>query len=397
MQTRHSISTYIHYIVEQASTRRLQSDFAGSEAIEQNRSYIDMVPEVFGFVQNLILPSIADGNADDRITFQLQPSRNYNAGVRCCRGGKFEIYVNEGIVDRLYAFCNIYGGLDSLFMREHLTAFEQHGVSYDQALGVSFTAGLIQVLMHEYFHVAAGHVGYLKETYWQDAEAEFCFSESDEYEDDPVYQAFRKMTELEADGAAAALTLQFSEDILEGLNISFASGEARPDLLHRAVLLGCFGAVCLINGLFEKSVHANEEYPFPATRLINLCSSYFRVVAPDVVSWKDGDFKVRNVDDNDASDITDLMQSSVSRALFILHDALEVHGTKSELLVEGWIDRPNETTEFMYDILMVLGGSTPFKSVHGRELSELSELRANMMHKLVPHRELDLWPMTESG
>ena len=91
------------------------------------------------------------------------------------------------------------------------------------------------------------------------------------------------------------------------------------------------------------------------------------------------------------------MQATVSRALFILHDALEAHGTKSELLVEGWIDRPDETTEFMHDILMVLGGSTPSKSVHGEELSTLSERRPDMMQKLVAHRELDLWPMTDTG
>jgi hypothetical protein len=364
---------------------------------KDDRAYLDMVPEVFGFVQDLILPSICDGNADARILFQLEPSRKYNAGVRWRPSGQYQIYVNEGMVDKLYKFCNIYGGLESHFMRQHLEEFKAQGVSFDQALGLSFTAGLIQVLMHEYFHVAAGHVGYLREVYWQNDEVEFCFSESDASEDDPVYLAFRKMAELEADGAATALTLQFAEDILEGLDISFASGETRQNLLHRAILLGCFGAVCLINGLFEKSVHASEEYPFPATRLINLCSSYFRVVALDVVRWKDGDYKVRHVEDGDASEITDLMQSSVSRALFILHDALVAYGTKSELLVEGWIDRPDETTDFMHDILMVLGGSTPSKSVHGRELSALSEQRANMMQKLVAHRELDLWPMTESG
>lgn len=368
-----------------------------NQIVDDDRAYLDMVPEVFGFVQDLILPSISDGNADERISFQFQPSLKYNAGVRWRPDGQYQIYVNEGMVEKLFEFCNIYGGLNSHFMRQHFAEFEEQGVSRDQALGVTFTAGLIQVLMHEYFHVAAGHVGYLRETYWQDEQTEFCFSESDDYEDDPGYLAFRKMTELEADGAATALTLQFSEDILEGLDIAFTSGEARPDLLHRAVLLDCFGAVCLINGLFEKSVHENEEYPFPATRLINLCSSYFRVVAPDVVRWKDGDYKVGNVDNAGASSITDLMQSSVSRALFILHDALEDSGIKSELLVEGWIDRPDETTNFMHDVLMVLGGSTPSKSVHGRELNALSELRAGMMKKLVPYRELDLWPMTESG
>lgn len=368
-----------------------------SDTENDYRAYLDMVPEVFGFVQNLILPSICDGNFDDRIAFRLQPSRRYNAGVRSHPGGQYQIYVNEGMIERLYEFCNIFGGLESLFMRQHLAEFEAHGVSFDQALGVSFTAGLIQVLMHEYFHVAAGHIGYLQETYWKDGEAEFCFSESDEYEDDPVYLAFRKMTELEADGAATALTLQFAEDILQSLDINFASGETHRDLLHRAILLGCFGAVCLINGLFERSAHTRGEYPFPATRLINLCSSYFRVVAPDLVRWKDGDYKVRHVEDDDAGEITVAMQASVSRALFILHDALEAHGTKSELLVEGWTDRPDETTDFMHDILMVLGGSTPSKSVHGRELSALSEQRANMMQKLVAHRELDLWPMTESG
>lgn len=365
--------------------------------VRNKEPFLDMVPGVFGFVQNLILPSICDGNFDERIAFQLQPSRKYNAGVRWRPGDQYQIYVNEGMIERLYEFCNIYGALESPFMRQHLAEFEAQGVSFDQALGVSFTAGLIQVLMHEYFHVAAGHIGYLQKTYWQNEEAEFCFSESDDYEDDPVYLAFRKMIELEADGAATALTLQFSEDILEGLDISFASGEAKPELLHRAILLGCFGAVCLINGLFEKSTHASEEYPFPATRLINLCSSYFRVVAPDAVRWKDGDYKVRDVDDADASGITSVMQASVSRALFILHDALEAHSIKSELLVDGWWDRPDETTDFMHDILMVLGGSTPSKSVHGRELSALSELRTEMMQKLVAHRELDLWPMTESG
>lgn len=356
-----------------------------------------MVPEVFGFVQKLILPSICDTNADERISFQLQPSLKYNAGVRWRLDGEYQVYVNEGMVDKLYEFCNIYGELESPFMSQHLAEFEEKGVSYSQALGITFASGLIQVLMHEYFHVAAGHIGYLRQVYWRDEEAEFCFSESDEYDDDPEYLAFRKMTELEADGAATALTLEFAEDILEALGIAFGSEQVQLDLLHRAVLLGCFGAVCLINGLFERSVHASEEYPFPATRLINICSSYFRVVAPDAVRWKNGDYVVQDVDDADVSGITGVMHATVSPALFILHEALGLSGTQSELLVEGWIDRPNETTDFMHDILMVLGGSTPSQSVHGRELSALSEQRADMMQKLVAHRELDLWPMTESG
>jgi len=246
--------------------------------------------------------------------------------------------------------------------------------------------------MHEYFHVAAGHIGFLRDVYWQGHNGEFCFSERDTREDDGDYLTFRKMSELEADGAATALTLEFSEDILQGLQISFTCGQARQDLLHRGVLLGCFAAVCLINGLFEKSDHESEEYPFPATRLINLCSSYFRVVAPEVVSWKDGDYRVRGVDDPEADSITGHIQASASRALFILHEALEVSGVRSELLVENWIDRPGETTDFMHDVLMVLSGSTPSKSVHGRELSPLSNLRADMSAKLEQHVELDLWP-----
>jgi len=181
---------------------------------EDDRAYLDMVPEVFGFVQNLILPSICDTNADGRISFQLQPSLRYNAGVRWRLDGQYQIYVNAGMIDKLYEFCNIYGELESHFMSQHLAEFEKQGVSHDQALGITFAAGLIQILMHEFFHVAAGHVGYLRQVYWRDEEAEFCFSESDGYEDDPVYLNFRKMTELEADGAATALTLQFAEDML---------------------------------------------------------------------------------------------------------------------------------------------------------------------------------------
>lgn len=99
------------------------------------------------------------------------------------------------------------------------------------------------------------------------------------------------------------------------------------------------------------------------------------------------------MDDEGASLTTNRIQSTVSRALFILHEALEATGTKSELLVEDWINRPDAPTEFMYDILMVLGGSTPCRSVHGKELVELSQLRADLIQRLKPFRELDLWPM----
>ena len=362
---------------------------------DNDRACLETVPEVFVFIKDLLLPSIVVGEHDKRVDFFLRQSRDYNAGVFCLPEGKYRIYINEGMVQQLYNFCNVYGALQGHFMQQHVIDFADSGVTIDDALSISFTAGLVQILMHEYFHVAAGHVGYIQDVYTDTNGVEFCHSETDRRDDDEHYTTFRKITELEADGASFALTLQFSEDILESLGITLTSGPQNTALLHRAVLLGSFGAVCLLNGLFEKSQHANEEYPFPATRLINLCSSYLRVVDPDVASWRDGDYRTIALDDERAGEITNQLQSSVSRALFILHEALETIGVNSELFVEDWINHPEERTDFMHDVLMVLGGSTPTHSAHGLELVALSELRADMMQKLSRYRELDLWPMQE--
>ncbi len=351
--------------------------------------YLEMLPDVFEFVGTFVVPIISGQDSEQALLFEITDQPDFSAGVRATETEAMGIYISEGAATRIYDYCS-----------EHSALIDAMGSSAERntdgvaLASLTYASALVFLLLHEYGHVAAGHIAFMLKYYPEYFEPEFGFSEVHK----PLslssdYSRFRRMSELEADGFAFAITLDFSEDICTSIGLEYDSDQASNDI-RKAVLLGCFVSVCLLDGVFDQKEEG--EYPFIASRIINLCSSYLRTVEPDAVQWSNGNHRFIVPSDEKAREITQVYEGTISPMLFLLHSTLTSMGLESEFFDESYVENSNPSTEFMQDIEKVLAGSIPDISVYGRALSALTPHRVEFMRGLRQFRQLDLWPMESS-
>ncbi|MEP4627149.1 MAG: hypothetical protein ABJR46_16530 [Tateyamaria sp.] len=348
----------------------------------QDGSGTEFLLDAFNFVTGCVLPSLEQEIDGERFRLLVHPSARYDAAIIPV-SGRFEIVVNDGVVTGLMQFCQTYTDLENPLLKSHVKELGAILDDEDRVLGISFYTGLVFLILHEIGHAAAGHVGFI-----QQAENEF--KESGDHEESFVQGAsFRQMAELEADGIAMALLFEFRNELMTALECPIDKSEAASAITNRAMLLGVVAAVSLLDGMFARDTDLDKTYPYPAVRLLNLCSAYLRVTAPDIVQWRGEDYWINSQDEQTIVAITDHFKQTIGPALFILHDALRDLDIASEL--QAIEDRTGDLQDFMSDALLVLGGGTPCHSVDGRELSKLTEGRTKFLKALAPFRELDLW------
>jgi len=295
----------------------------------------------------------------------VQPSPHYAATI-IPNADRFEIVVNDGVVSEMMRFCQAYSDLRNPLLEVHVSELGAPIGDPDRVLGLSFHAGLAFLVLHEVGHVAGGHVRYLT----QDT-AEFRDTPGDGSEG--ADGDFRRMAELEADGFAMALLFEFQDELVLSLGCPQQKSPRMHAAYGRALLLGVFAAISLLEGMFSRERLADTTYPYPALRLLNLCSAYLRVEVPDIARWRGEDYHKAVPDDATIERISEHFKKTVAPALFLLHDALKGMGVASEL--HGVEDDPKSVQDFMTDALLLLGGGTPVHSVDGQALSDLSEKR----------------------
>ncbi len=363
-------------------------------------SHLDCIEDIFAFVRDVMVVSLSDERAADRLRFILRQDERYNAGVLPLSASRFNVFLNTATATRLFDFCGVYGVIENDYLREHFAELEAFSIDENAALALSYYTGLIFVAMHEYAHVASGHLSYDRAAFGDGADRPLSFTETDGSTDGSTsrnrdterYRRFRRISELEADGVAFALTFSFAPEIAMLTGLDPEQWDERKHAIHRAILLGCFAALCLLEGLFADEEEIDGEYPFPGMRLINLCSSYFRVVDPDAVAWEGDDYRTRVPDPARNGAVETHYAATIGPALFALNDALVYQGMETRFFRKGFESDPDAMTPFMRDIISVLGGSTPDRSPDGRLLASLSASRADFVLALERYRELDLWP-----
>ncbi|RYG90040.1 hypothetical protein EU803_15610 [Loktanella sp. IMCC34160] len=335
----------------------------------------------FDFVTEVVLEGLVEDAAPDRFRLLVQPSPDYGATI-IPNSDRFEIVVNDCVVSEMMRFCQAYADLSSPLLEDHISELGSLIGDPERVLGVSFQAGLAFLLLHEVGHVAGGHVRYLTR-------------DTAEFRDRPADGSegadgdFRRMAELEADGFAMALLFEFQDELVSSLGCPHQTSSEMHAVYGRALLLGVFAAISLLEGMFARERITDTTYPYPAIRLLNLCSAYLRVVQPDIARWHGDDYRKAAPDDATVQRISGHFRKSVAPALFLLHDALTGMGVASEL--HGVEDDPKTVQDFMTDALLLLGGGTPVHSIDGQALSDLTEKRPRFLCKLAPFRELDLW------
>lgn len=354
--------------------------------MKKDDSHLEMLPDVFEFVENYVVPTISTEDAAQALLFEIIDRPDFSAGVRVIGTEKMGIYISEGAAKRIYDYCS-----------EHSSLIDASGNSAEKntdgsaLTGLTYSSALVFLLLHEYGHVAAGHIAFMLKCYPDCFERELGFSEVCKPSSlSSDYSRFRRMSELEADGFAFAITLDFAEDICTSIGFEYDGDQASDDI-RKAVLLGCFVSVCLLDGVFDEEEEG--EYPFVASRIINLSSSYLRTVEPDLVQWSNGNHRFIVPSDERAREITQVYEGTISPMLLLLHSTLTSMGLESKFFDESSLENSSSSTEFMQDIEKVLAGSTPDISVYGRALSALTPHRVEFMRSLRQFRQLDLWPM----
>lgn len=348
----------------------------------QEGSEAEFLVDAFNFVTGCVLPSLAQDIGGEKFRLFVHPSPRYDAAIIPV-SGRFEIVVNEGIVGGLMQFCQTYADLENPLSKSHVKELGAVLDDEDRVLGISFYAGLVFLILHEVGHAAAGHVSFA-----QQADCEFRESTADHASFGRDVD-FRQMAELEADGMAMALLFEFRDELMASLECPAGRSENDLAATDRAMLLGVIAAVSLLDGMFARDTEVDATYPYPAVRLLNLCSAYLRVTAPNIVQWRGEDYWFNRQDDAAIAAITDHFKRTIGPALFILHDALRALDIASEL--QAVDEDIADLQDFMSDALLLLGGGTPHHSLDGRELTKLTEGRAEFLKALAPYRELDLW------
>lgn len=345
-----------------------------------------MLPDVFEFIKDYVVPIISPEDSKQTLSFQIIDYPTFSAGVREIRTGGINIYISNGAAQRVYDYCNEHTALINASTR--LADDRADGLALT---GLTYASAFVFLLLHEYGHGAGGHLAFMRENYPEHFQSELGFSEI--HKPLPLsseYSRFRRMSELEADGFAFAITLEFSDDICTSIGLEYDKDQDSDDI-QKAVLLGSFLSVCLLDGIFEEKEEG--EYPFVASRIINLFSSYLRLVEPNTVRWSDDNHRFVVPDKEKAREITQVYEKTISPMLIVLHTTLKSMGLESRFFDDNYGEDSSSSIEFMQDIEKVLGGSTPVASAYGRALAALTPHRVEFMRGLEKYRQLDLWPM----
>lgn len=350
----------------------------------------ECIGDIFRFVSDFIIFPLSGAAEADRFDFRFYDDVVYNAGVQPVRGGRFHIFVNTGLADRLFAFCEAMADMPGETMQDHVEEFAAFSMHKDQTLFLSYSSALIFVMMHEYSHVAAGHVRYVQHTYGG-GDATLGFSERYNFDGmapggQDAYKIFRQICELEADGYAFALMFTYAPEIAILAGMDHDPWEARQAAVHRAMLIGCLSATALLDAVSDAAEVADSAYPFPGMRIINLCSAYLRVLDPDSVQERDGDHVFVQREQARIDTLAAQYNQTIAPALIIAHDAMRLQG------LNGCLPDPltEQRSDFMRDILTMLGGQVPGRSSDGRRLAAMSDLRAAYLSRIRPFREIDL-------
>ncbi|MEM9761025.1 MAG: hypothetical protein AAF968_00705 [Pseudomonadota bacterium] len=353
----------------------------------------DMLDDVFRVVDAVILRGIGADAFAESLIWRRRDADSFDAGVLPVGPSRSRISINDGVADALFSIVGAVGNAPSSLEQTHLR--EASAVLGDEnvALNLSLLSGTVFVALHEACHAAAGHVDYLRRNYRNATGLRLNMSEvgpRDRVDALPgamAYTTFRKLSELEADGAAFALTLAFAPELARVLT---TTADVQPDperACERAVLLGALAAVVQL----ETAATADDIYPDPRLRLLNVIASGFRSFAPAAIQRRDDDYVARPLAEADAQVLTERYEKTMMPALFMLDGAVGRLGRPSPLLVTGASDPRSMLSDLMQDALVILGGGEPSRTEAGRSLMHLSRGRATFMAAMQDSRRTDLW------
>jgi hypothetical protein len=237
--------------------------------------------------------------------------RTFNATVETVDGKSYRIFLFDGIAASIFsALRSILSG-DDICVLDTFSALAtkifDDADKADILLRAVLSNALIFVLFHEYAHIACGHFRFAMARQGGGLAQPCCFQEIG---DDPYRFAlsaslgreingnFLALSELEADGTAYEVLVEFAYEILianseiaENL-ASIAPPNDVPRATREAANELLFYSVCLTLSLLEFARKGQEGaangYPLPFSRVLNVATIMLRKLAPSLEEEKDG-------------------------------------------------------------------------------------------------------------
>lgn len=352
-----------------------------------------LLDDVFRFVEGAVLPGIGAEAFARSLLWRRSAGDGFNATIRPVGRTRYRIAVDDGVADGLFAIVEAVAASEETLERTHLSEAAALLGDENTALNLSLVGGMVFVALHEACHAAAGHVDYLHRCYRSGEGLRLSYTEA--RSGDPVavlpgsmdYALFRRIAELEADGAAFALTFEFADEIAAMLSEEVEGQSDLERACERAVMLGALAAVLQL----ETAVSADTVYPDPVMRLLNVVASAFRVFAPTAVVYREGDYVSGALDDETARALIERYVKTAMPSLFMLDGAVVRLGREAPFLAVDARSANDMISDLMQDALTLLGGGEPSRTEAGRRLTRLSGERRAFMEALKGDRRAELW------
>jgi hypothetical protein len=321
---------------------------------EEDLETLTMIRVAGEFVTYVLFPGIDETAFAERIDWRHRDSASLDAIISPWRKDRYRIAIGTAVPDL------ILSRLQAVNIEGETAARAERLGGIEPAMTLAWFAGVAFFATHEACHAAAGHVAYQKSLNPETSTGDL---------PRPLDLAtFRLLSELEADGAAAASLLSADYELMRTIEGLSSDGDDRADSAMMFIVIGVFATLELL----ASEGPVADGYPTPETRYLNVVAAVFRHVAPHLLQLKSGDYVRREASDEEVQNVANRFRHSILPALVALNHF-------------------DVTTPFGEDIAALLGGAVPNKSEAGRDLARYSRDRARFMRALSRFRETRMW------
>jgi len=355
--------------------------------------YRETVEDLFQFVSDVVLPSMVDYERYGYFRFRINHSEKYDASVQPI-GNRFRIELNTGLVLALVRFIEHDLASEKSVLKKHISEIEDTFLTADTKLNLVLASSIVFVLLHEVYHVIAGHSECHSQLQMSAGMSDTSLSESSstqsENTDLPAY--FFELIELEADGGAYSTTLEFSRQIFASVTDSHEPQEEDNAWIERSVILGCLSALAVLQEISPITSDQTGGTRFPDVRIMNICSANYRTMAtPAYEKGGDEPYTPLDLDRKTAESVASRYESTIFPAIVMLDTMLTNQFGTSRFLKQNIPSTKLFDTPYMQDIRSVLSGLVPRLTPAGRQLTNYVAHRLEFMQYLDPFRRANLW------
>lgn len=324
----------------------------------------------------------------------------FNASIEYRAGASFTIGLNEGCVDGIFRALNASDEHDLTIARRLTEDLFGSREDIDAVLNGILNLCVLFVLLHEFSHIACGHI----HAALGDGRSAFTLNEIGSSDRLGGYglaggqvsgAEANKVFELEADSTAYELLLDHAEAVLRaspGLDRIAWDEEASAEAIPRMAFFACALVVALTEGQ-RRETGREAGHPMALTRILNLCLANLLLFLPG--DWQVEEFVRKLKIDEEAEAFI------FGRIVPTIVDAIEFcrvgcAGMEMELRLryDAEIGSVTFGRAFAKDFAsLVVGREEELATEPGQEYAALQHARRILIPVMAAHRQASWWPI----